>query len=343
MTIQSVERQTPAGSVWAARQRLIPGLCLSALIAFSAESLGARTGGPSLLFALLIGIAFHFLSRNTSIEAGTRSAASSLIRVGVALLGVKVTVAEVIDLGWLPLLAAVVAIIASQLFAQLLAKYLGFDRTMGAIAGAAIGICGVSAALAASSVLPRRSGLERDTLLVCLGVSILSTIAMVAYPAVLTLMSWPVAQGGVFLGATIHDVAQVSAAGAILSPEYQHIAVVTKLMRVALLAPSVCLIAFMARDSGRETGRVTWLKAPPWFLQVFVALMALSSLGLIPAPVSHLCDAVSHWCMLIGVAALGLRTRLDALRETGWRALVLIGTTTIFLAVLIGALVSSVG
>jgi len=156
-------------------------------------------------------------------------------------------------------------------------------------------------------------------------------------------MPWPVAQGGVFLGATIHDVAQVSAAGAILSPEYQHIAVVTKLMRVALLAPSVCLIAFMARDSGCEAGNGTWLKPPPWFLQVFIALIALSSLGLIPAPVSHASDAISHWCMLVGVAALGLRTRLDALRETGWRALVLLGTTTLFLAGLIGALVSSIG
>lgn len=342
MTFQSVEPQVVARSIRATCQGVIPGLCLSALIAFSAESLGAQTGGPSLLFALLVGIAFHFLSSNTSIEAGTRSAASLLIRVGVALLGVKVTVAEVIDLGWLPLLAAIVAIIASQLFAQLLAKCLGFDRAMGAIAGAAIGICGVSAALAASSVLPRRLGLERDTLLVCLGVSILSTVAMVAYPALLTLVSLPVAQGGVFLGATIHDVAQVSAAGAILSPEYQHIAVVTKLMRVALLAPSVCLIAFMARDRGGETASLTWLKAPPWFLQAFVALMALSSLGLMSAPVSHACDAISHWCMLIGVAALGLRTRFDALRETGWRASVLLGATTLFLALLIGALVSAI-
>ena len=197
------------------------------------------------MFALLIGIAFHFLCSNPSVDAGTRSAASLLIRIGVALLGIRVTISNVIDLGWLPLIAAVVAIIATQLFAQLLAKRLGFDRAMGAIAGAAIGICGVSAALAASSVLPRRPGLERDTLLVCLGVSVLSTVAMVAYPAVLSLTSWSVAQGGVFLGATIHDVAQVSAAGAILSPAYEHIAVVTKLMRVALLAPSVGVIAFM--------------------------------------------------------------------------------------------------
>jgi uncharacterized integral membrane protein (TIGR00698 family) len=135
----------------------------------------------------------------------------------------------------------------------ILARFLGFSRDFGLIAGGSVGICGASAALAVASVLPKTKANEQFTLLVVVGVTVLSTIAMVVYPFILKMLEIGSMGAGIFIGTTIHDVAQVVAAGMLFGPEADDVSTVVKLFRVALLLPVVLVISlfFASQPSGK--------------------------------------------------------------------------------------------
>ena len=199
----------------------------------------------------------------------------------------------------------------------------------------AVAICGASAALAISSVLPKGENHERDTVFTVIGVTALSTIAMIVYPIVIALFHLDHAAIGVFLGGTIHDVAQVVGAGFSVSDETGNVATFTKLLRVAMLLPVVVVLSFVYRaHTTSAAGRRL-----PGFLGVFAALVLVTSLGIIPGPVLVVLKGVSRWCLVTAIAALGMKTSLKAMAEVGGRAIGLIVAETVFLALLVLAFV----
>ena len=122
-----------------------------------------------------------------------------------------------------------------------------FDVLFGLLTGGATAICGASAALALAAALPAHPGKERATLFTVIGVSALSTRAMIAYPMIVHALDLGPQAAGVFLGATIHDVAQVVGAGYGMSQETGDTATVVKLMRVAMLLPVIVCAAMITR------------------------------------------------------------------------------------------------
>ena len=196
-------------------------------------------------------------------------------------------------------------------------------------------ICGASAALAISSVLPKGENHERDTVFTVIGVTALSTIAMIVYPLIIALFHLDHAAIGVFLGGTIHDVAQVVGAGFSVSDETGNVATFTKLLRVAMLLPVVVTLSFVYHaHNTTKAGRQL-----PGFLVVFAVLVVVNSLGIIPAPVLAALKDISRWCLVTAIAALGMKTSLKAMAEVGGRAIGLIVAETVFLAVLVLAIV----
>jgi uncharacterized membrane protein YadS len=164
------------------------------------------------------------------------------------LLGVRITTTQIVALGW-PTVAIVVAAVASTMaVAVLLGRRLGLPRTHSLLAGGAVAICGASAALAIAAVLPRdtKDG-ARTTLLVVVAVTLLSTVAMVLYPLLVRAFDLPPLLAGLFLGGTIHDVAQVVGAGYTVNPATGDAATVVKLFRVTLLSVVVAGIAYAYR------------------------------------------------------------------------------------------------
>ena len=131
----------------------------------------------------------------------------------------------------------------------------------------------VPAALAISAVLPRGANAERDTAFTVIGVTTLSTFAMVLYPMIVQLIGLDHAAAGVFIGATIHDVAQVVGAGFSISEETGTIATFTKLLRVALLLPVVFAFTLVFRnsDGSKQAGAQPPL---PWFLMLACATVS---------------------------------------------------------------------
>jgi len=315
----------------AALQAYFPGVLVSLIIAVAATFLSEHYGGPVMLFALLLGMAFYFLSQEGPCVAGIEFASKRILRVAVGLLGAQITISEIMKLGPTPVVMVIGAVTATILFGVLGARVAGLSRPFGILTAGAVAICGASAALAISSVLPKGENHERDTVFTVIGVTALSTIAMIVYPVIIAFFHLDHAAIGVFLGGTIHDVAQVVGAGFSVSEETGNVATFTKLLRVAMLLPVVVTLSFLFHaHRNTKAGRQL-----PGFLVVFAILVVINSLGVIPTPALAALKTVSRWCLVTAIAALGMKTSLKAMAEVGGRAIALIVAETVFLAILV--------
>jgi uncharacterized integral membrane protein (TIGR00698 family) len=187
----------------------VPGLLISATIALAVRFVSDHLGGPAMLYALLFGMAFNFLNEDQRFARGIRFASRNILRFGVALLGIRITTAEVMELGWPAVALVAGGVLATILVGWLIGRVGGLKNDQSILSAGAVAICGASAALAIASVLPSHKDHERNTILTVAGVTALSTVAMVAYPVLVSYLSYDDITAGIFLGATIHDVAQV--------------------------------------------------------------------------------------------------------------------------------------
>ena len=313
--------------------RLWPGFGVAALIAVTATFVSERYGGPQFLFALLFGIAFNFLSTDPRTRPGIEFTARTVLRFGVGLLGARITVEHIVELGAPPILLVIGAVLATIVFGACIARFLKRSLAEGVLTGGAVAICGASAALAISAVLPKGERNSQFTLLTVVGVTALSTLAMILYPAAVPLLEMDATAAGLFLGGTIHDVAQVVGAGYMVSPEAGVTATFVKLLRVALLVPVVMALTLLFRSRGAAGGT----RAPllPWFLVVFVVLAAANSAGWVPPQAGDALASLSRWCLVAAIAALGVMTSFAELAALGWQPVILLVSETLFLGMLI--------
>jgi len=301
------------------------GVMLALAVAAAARFFSDHYGAPAMLFALLFGIAFNFLSTDDRCAPGIEFASKTLLRAGVALLGFRLSLSEIASLGAGSLLAVAGLLVLTIAFGILVAPLLGRHWRFGLLTGGAVAICGASAALAISAVLPRREGLEKDTLFTVMAVTTLSTVAMVTYPILTKLLGFGDAETGFVIGATIHDVAQVVGAGYSVSEIAGNLATLVKLERVALL-PIVLLAITLFSGKGERKG-----VGLPAFLVGFVACVLINSSGLTPPVVQTSAATLSQWLLTIAIAGLGIRTSLKVMLDLGPRHLILVVAETLFL------------
>jgi uncharacterized integral membrane protein (TIGR00698 family) len=338
---------------WTARglanvRRVVPGLLLSSFVAVSAVLAAPLLAGvapiPAMVIALVIGIALNPLARRTSFQPGIVFCLKTLLRWAVALLGLRVALGEIAALGPMTAVLVIVSMGVTLTAGFLLARAFRLEQAYGALAGAGTAVCGASATLATSIVLPDYKGKETDVAFVVVAVNALSTVAMVLYPLVCVLLGFDPQTTGVMLGATIHDVAQVVGAGYAASETAGNTAVIVKLFRVFLMLPVVLVIGWLfARRAVATAGKIPI----PMFALVFVALCVLNSVGpalpgfaSIFAQVKAPLIEASTWGLLIAISALGLGTSLTAIAALGWRHVAtVIGTTLVILLVVTGGLI----
>ncbi|RED18846.1 YeiH family protein [Pontivivens insulae] len=305
---------------------VFPGIALAVLIAVAAHALAEHYGAPAMLFALLIGMAFFHLSQEERSGPGLAFTSKTVLRLGVALLGLRLSFEDIASLGWAPVVGVMALVAGTVALGVGLARLVGRTTAFGALAGGAVAICGASAALALAAVLPRSKVTERDVLFVVAAVTALSTVAMVAYPLLFAWMNHAPPQAGFLIGATIHDVAQVVGAGYSMGEIEGDTATFVKLQRVALLPVAVLMAALIFREG--KAGL-----APPWFLIAFVVLVLFNNLAPLPRWVLDWGKLLSGWMLLTAIAALGVRTSLREMAEVGPRAAtIVIGCTLALLA-----------
>ncbi|MCR6628649.1 MAG: putative sulfate exporter family transporter [Magnetospirillum sp.] len=304
----------------------------SLTVGVAATFLSEHYGGPTMLYALLLGMAFYFLSQEGRCAKGINTASKTILRVGVALLGMRITIDQVASLGMEPPLVVFGAVVFTIVVGGLGARLLGLRHDFGMLTGGAVAICGASAALAIAAVLPRHEESERDTIFTVIGVTTLSTVAMIVYPMIVHAFGLGPASAGVFLGGTIHDVAQVVGAGYSISPETGDTATFVKLMRVAMLLPAVMVISMHFRARRSDGHRPPLL---PTFLIAFAVLVVVNSTGMVPPPVKAGIEELSRWCLVTAIAALGMKTSIKSMVQLGVRPIVLIVGETVLLAALV--------
>ena len=308
------------------------GLVVAAIVGIAATYFAAQWKLSAMAFALLLGMALNFLGRDPLCAPGIEMASRLVLRTGVALLGLRVTVGEVLGLGWGTVILTVCAIALTIGFGILMARWLRLDERFGVLSGGAVSICGASAALAISSVLPRGEQSQRDASFVVISVTLLSTVAMFLYPVMTRVLGMDDHTAGIFFGGTIHDVAQVVGAGYSVSDAAGNTATIVKLLRVAMLLP-VCLAIGLVLHSRRRRAAERWT-AVPWFVIAFGALVIATSAGWLPPAVVESGKSVSAWFLVTAMAAIGLKTSLRSLAQVGPRAVMLVVAETAFLALL---------
>jgi uncharacterized integral membrane protein (TIGR00698 family) len=292
-----------------------------------------------MVIALLLGIALNPLARRLWFQPGIVFCLRIVLRVAVALLGLRIALGDIAELGWSTAIIVIAAMAATLAAGFMIARGLALQPAFAALAGAATAVCGASATLATAIVLPDYKGKESEVAFVVVLVNALSTGAMVAYPLVCIWLELDPQATGVMLGATIHDVAQVVGAGYAVSEEAGNTAVVVKLFRVFLMLPVVLVIGWLF--AGRTAASAAAKIPIPAFALVFVALCLLNSIvtaspafaesfAILKTPLIE----ASSWGLLIAIAALGLGTSLTAIAALGWRHVATIcGTTLVLLAI----------
>lgn len=312
------------------------GLALSGIVALAATFVAEHYGGPKYLYALLMGMAFHHLSLVDGYHAGIEFAAKTLVRFGVALLGLRILVSDLQALGWSGVFALISGLLLTIAFGMWMAKRLALPRSLGLLSGGGTAICGISATLALSATMPHSKEVEEMTLLTAIGIAAFSTTAMVLYPLLVLAVPLNTAEAGLFLGGAIHDVAQVVGAGYIISPDVADAATLAKMFRVSMLMPMVMVfsLAFSgARHAARDTDQpATKAGLIPGFLVVFVILAVLNNTVDLPQQAVDVLSDVSGWCLVTSIAALGVKTSLEKLSQLGWRPIMLLASESLFIA-----------
>lgn len=299
----------------------LPGLTVAGLATLAAASLSDRYGAPLTLMSLLIGLALNFLSVDRRLTPGLTLAARELLRWAIVLVGARITFGQIVALGPEALLAIVLILALTIGSGLLAARLLGFSGAYGTLSGGAVAICGASAAMALSATLGERRIRQAELTLVLVGISAMSSAAMVLYPPVAHGLGFSDAQAGFMLGASIHDVAQTLGAGYAYSPAAGETATIVKLARVALLAPVLAIVALAFPAQLKVTGGKRAAPLLPWFVAGFFVVAGVNSLGVIPAPVSALAAQAAAAMLAVSVAATAIRSPLAEIMKTGPRPL----------------------
>lgn len=317
-------------------EEVTPGFILCLVVGMAASFVSEHYGGPVILYALLMGMALNYLSAEGRCVAGIQLSAKTVLRFGIALLGARITVEQLMSLGITPIVIVLVAVPATILFGVLVGRWLKLGREQSILTGSSVGICGASAALAVAAVLPQDKNAEKNLIFTVVCVTALSTVAMIVYPLIVTAFNLDEISSGVFLGATIHDVAQVVGAGYMMSDGIGDIATFTKLLRVSMLVPVVLIISLIAARWGRiDSGSKPSGFPLPGFLVAFILIVSLNSGGVITPEISSFMVEMSRWCLVIAMVGLGMKSSFKELAAMGWRPLVLMVIETIFLAILV--------
>ncbi|WP_420568392.1 YeiH family protein [Thalassovita sp.] len=306
---------------------LAPGMGLSVVICLAALALGQRYGAPVMPFALLLGIAMSFLAEDPKIRPGLEFAASSLLKIGVALLGLRITTDTIAKLGYEAALVVVGLLVCTVFLGLWIGRRAGWPAPVALVAASAVSICGASAALAMSSLLPAMKQYRSQTMTIVLTATALSTVGMVAYPLIVDALGFDFHQQGFVLGASIHDVAQVVGAGYSVSDDVGEMAVLTKMIRVAMLPVILLILSIHVARSEGKAGPITL----PWFVVVFIALAILASAVSLPAVLTETVSHVSRSIFYVSIAAIGLLSNVQEIFQSGHRALTVLGSTTVFL------------
>jgi uncharacterized integral membrane protein (TIGR00698 family) len=314
----------------------LPGLLLASTVAMTAYLVrqlpGMATFSPQIL-SIMLGIAFHNLVGTPSAaKAGVTFSLRRLLRIAIILLGLQLTITEVIEVGGRGIGIIAATLVATFAFTVWMGKLLGVDRKLAQLIAAGTSICGASAVIATNTVTDAH---DEDVAYAVACVTVFGSVAMFTYPLLPGLLQLDPHAFGLWSGASIHEIAQVIAAAFQDGQRAGQFATVAKLSRVMLLAPVVIALGLMARGASKDdpaTGTSSARPPMPWFVLGFVALVGVNSLIAIPAETKIWVAATTTFLLSVALAAMGLETDIRKLTAKGIRPALLGALAFLFIA-----------
>lgn len=315
-----------------ARRARLDGLLfvfLLALAAYQAAQLPwlAQAGVSPLIVAIVIGAAYSNVmpgAMPADWAAGVNLAARRLLRIAVAFYGLRISAQELMSVGAMGLLMACVMVGSTLVLGVVLGRLLRIDRETALLTSAGSAICGAAAVLAFESTL--RSEAHKSVVAVAT-VVLFGTLAMFLYPVLFHAGWLPLDSTalGIYIGGTVHEVAQVVATASAIDPATTDAATIVKMGRVAMLVPVLLVLAvYLGRRSrqssagGAGTGNGV---AIPWFVLGFVALVAVNSLNILPETTVETINEIDTFALTMAMAAIGVETRFERMKQAGGRVL----------------------
>ena len=328
---------------------MLPGLLLAGAIAALATwaarfPVVTSHGLSALTLAIVIGLVIGntvYPAMAASCASGVGFAKARLLRAGIILYGLRLTFQDIGQVGMAGVLIDALVLSSTFLLAQWIGqKLLGMDRRTTLLIGAGSSICGAAAVLATE---PVAKGRAEDVAVAVATVVVFGTIGTFLYPA---LFHWNAEHGwfgigmqqyGLYVGSTVHEVAQVVAAGEAIGSQAADVAVISKMVRVMMLAPFLLILSmWLARSErgqgnagGTGGGKITI----PWFALGFVLMAGIHSLGVLPDGLVATGVELDNVLLAVAMAALGLTTHIGAVRAAGTKPLLLASLLFVWLLV----------
>lgn len=318
--------------------RWIPGLLLTGILTalaifvgdipwFSNMGLGALT--LAILFGIIIGNTFYPVAKPYS-DDGVKFAKHYLLRAGIILYGFRLTFQQIADVGATGLIIDAIMLTSTFLIAMWIGKkYFGLDEQTVILIGAGSSICGAAAVMATEPVVKAQAS---QVAVAVSTVVIFGTIGIFLYPWFFHLNAFagwlPFNEEtfGIFSGSTIHEVAQVVAVGHSISPDAENAAVISKMIRVMMLAPFLIILSTYLSKKNNKNSEGAAQKSPitiPWFAVFFILMAGFNSLNLIPAVLVSYIVTIDTILLAMAMVALGLTTHISAIRQAGVKPLLL--------------------
>ncbi len=327
-------------------KHFIPGLALSAVITGAAVWIGnipavAGVGMSALTLAILFGMVIGntiYPKLWQSCDGGVLFAKQHLLRLGIILYGFRLTFAQIADVGVSGIIIDALTLCSTFMMACWLGqKVFGLDKHTSWLIGAGSSICGAAAVLATEPVVKAEA--SKVTVAVAT-VVIFGTLAIFIYPAMYPLLAhWFTPETyGIYIGSTMHEVAQVVAAGHAVTPETENAAVIAKMLRVMMLAPFLLFMAArvkqLAPAGATEKSKITIR----WFAILFIVVTIFNSFHLLPNSVVQMLITLDTILLAMAMAALGVTTHVSALKKAGAKPLMMALVLFIWLIVGGGAI-----
>lgn len=245
-----------------------------------------------------------------------------LLRIGIILFGSHLTLQQLIEVGWQAAVLDLVVICSVLSVGYWVGvRVLGMSREATILTSVGSAVCGAAAILATEPVLKAK---QQDVSVAVATVVIFGTLALFCYPLIFSLTGLSSAQFGVYIGSTVHEVAQAVAAGQAIDAAAMNSALITKLMRVMMLAPVVVVIGWLYQGTQIKPAHGPSTAPPwPWFVFGFIAMVTLNSLIDLPAALRQALQLSAQLALILAMTALGLQTRFAALRQAGEKPLIL--------------------
>ncbi|MCL4552029.1 MAG: putative sulfate exporter family transporter [Candidatus Marsarchaeota archaeon] len=318
----------------------IPGLIVVLVVAVIGIWISGYTGPwvSDMAIVILLGL----LVKNTVgvpkvCQAGAKFSLQKLLRLGIILLGIKLSFIDIVRNGALSLIIVLVCMSAALLLVYQGSRMLGLSRRLAILIGVGTAVCGNSAIVATAPAIEAK---DEDVSFAVATITIFGTLAVFLYPIIGHLAGFSQSFFGTWAGTAVNDTSQVTATAAAYGEQALKVATVAKLTRNTLMAPLVVLIGILylrgvnreATDKEREARRVTFTKVIPWFVLGFLALAILNTIGLFSSDVVSSVYWASHFLIVMAVTGIGL--------STGIRDLTKVGLKPFFLGLIVATLVS---